>query len=408
MSAPCWRASLPFLYPDLVNSIRTDPLYLLTVLSLIVIGSEWLARRGVFRHLGSALLVIVIGALLANTGFIPAGSTAQAPVPVYDAVFNDLAPITIFWLLLPVSLRDVFKVGWPLLAVFLIGSCGTMLGVVVGMRLVHGASTIGPLYRAVGGMFAGTYIGGSINFNAVALQYDVVRHGTVYGGSIVVDNIITTIWIVTTLTLPRMLVSVWPRRARAGVPAAAATPIVELEAESETLDPRGLALMLALGAGGLLVSNLLTEALARIGVNVPSILVITALALVLAQVPAIGKLPGARVLGMYAVYVFLTVIGAFCDVHSLTNLGVLGLVLLAFAMTTVLVHGAISFAAAWLLRVDIEAAAVASQANVGGGTSALALAKSLGREDLLVPGILLGSLGNAIGTFLGILVMQLT
>ena len=34
-------------------------------------------------------------------------------------------------------------------------------------------------------------------------------------------------------------------------------------------------------------------------------------------------------------------------------------------------------------------AAVASQANVGGSTSALALAKSLGREDLLVPAILL-------------------
>ena len=391
-----------------MNAIRTDPLYVIAVLSVIVVGSEWLARRGVFRHLGSALLVILIGALLANTGLIPAGSTAQAPVPVYDAVFNQLAPITIFWLLLPVSLRDVFKVGWPLLAVYLLGSAGTMLGVVVGMRLVHGATSIGPLYQAVGGMFAGTYIGGSINFNAVALQYDVVRHGTIYGGSIVVDNIVTTVWIVTTLTVPRLLASVWPRRTRGAAAAAPTAPIVDLEAESETLDPRGLALMLALGAGALLASNLIADALARAGFQVPSILVITTLALVLAQIPAVGRLPGARVLGMYAVYVFLTVIGAFCDVHSLTSLGTLGLVLLAFAMTTVLVHGVVSFASAWLLRVDIDAAAVASQANVGGGTSALALAKSLGREDLLVPGILLGSLGNAIGTFLGFLVMQLT
>jgi uncharacterized membrane protein len=51
--------------------------------------------------------------------------------------------------------------------------------------------------------------------------------------------------------------------------------------------------------------------------------------------------------------------------------------------------------------IDLAGAAVASQANVGGATSALALAKSLGREDLLVPGILLGSLGTAVGTFLG-------
>jgi len=390
--------------------IRTDPLYLLAALSLVVVGSEWLARRGPFRHIGSALLVIIAGAILANTGLIPAGSTAQAPVPVYDAIFNDLAPIAIFWLLLPVSLRDVLKAGLPLLAVFLIGSAGTMLGVVIGMHVIHGAHTVGPLYRAVGGMFAGTYIGGSINFNAVALQYDVVRHGDLYTGSIVVDNIITTIWIVTTLAVPRMLVKVWPRRTRAlaDAPAVPAAPIVDLEAERETLDPRSFALMLAMGAGGLLVSNLLTEAFARAGMTVPSILIITALALVLAQIPAVGRMPGARVMGMYAVYLFLTVIGAFCDVHALASLGTLGLVLLTFAMITVLVHGVLCFGSAWLLRVDVDAAAVASQANVGGGTSALALAKSLGREDLLVPGILLGSLGNAIGTFLGFLVMRLT
>ncbi|HUX35370.1 MAG TPA: DUF819 family protein, partial [Gemmatimonadaceae bacterium] len=205
-------------------------------------------------------------------------------------------------------------------------------------------------------------------------------------------------------------VKVWPRRTRAlaDAPAVPAAPIVDLEAERETLDPRSFALMLAMGAGGLLVSNLLTEAFARAGMTVPSILIITALALVLAQIPAVGRMPGARVMGMYAVYLFLTVIGAFCDVHALASLGTLGLVLLTFAMITVLVHGVLCFGSAWLLRVDVDAAAVASQANVGGGTSALALAKSLGREDLLVPGILLGSLGNAIGTFLGFLVMRLT
>jgi uncharacterized membrane protein len=73
----------------------------------------------------------------------------------------------------------------------------------------------------------------------------------------------------------------------------------------------------------------------------------------------------------------------------------------------VLVHGAVTFGAAWIFRMDLDGAAVASQANVGGATSALALAKSLGREDLLLPGILLGSIGNAIGTFLAFTVARL-
>jgi uncharacterized membrane protein len=53
------------------------------------------------------------------------------------------------------------------------------------------------------------------------------------------------------------------------------------------------------------------------------------------------------------------------------------------------------------MKADLDVAAVASQANVGGGTSALAVARSIGRADLVLPAVLIGSLGNALGTFLG-------
>jgi uncharacterized membrane protein len=67
----------------------------------------------------------------------------------------------------------------------------------------------------------------------------------------------------------------------------------------------------------------------------------------------------------------------------------------------VLVHGLVTYGAARLMRLDLDVASVASQANVGGGTSALAVARSLGRGDLVLPAVLIGSLGNAVGTFLG-------
>lgn len=384
-------------------------LYLLTVLALLVVASEWLARRKGFRHLGSALLVILLGAVVANLGLIPAGSTPEAPVPVYEAVFAHVAPIAIFWLLLAVNLRQVLRAGLPLLALFFVGSLGTLGGAVLAVRVVGGAAALGPLYDAIAGMFTGTYVGGSVNFNAVALEYGVMRDGTLYGGAVVVDNIVTTVWIVATLALPRLLVALWPGRPAAGegAPAAAAAPIVDLEDEIETLDPGKLALVVALGIGAHGLSNLAAGALAGAGFAVPSILLLTTLALVLAQVPAVARMAGPRVLGMVGVYLFLAVIGAFCDLGAMARLGRLGLVLLAFAGLTVLVHGIVLFGTAWLFRMDLAGAAVASQANVGGSTSALALAKSLGREDLLVPGILLGSVGNAIGTFLGFLAVGL-
>ena len=104
---------------------------------------------------------------------------------------------------------------------------------------------------------------------------------------------------------------------------------------------------------------------------------------------------------MFTVYLFLAVIGAFCDVHAMAAMGRLGVVLLAFATVAVLVHGLVTLIAARAMKIDLDLAAVASQANVGGSTSALALARSLGRSDLVLPAVLLGSLGNALGTFLG-------
>jgi uncharacterized membrane protein len=381
-------------------------LSILVVLSAIVAGSEWICRYGLFRHVGSALLVIVAGAVASNAGLIPAGSPPDAPVAAYDAVFDVAAPIGLFYLLLSVNLREVLKAGVPLVLLFLAGAAGTTAGAIVAMRAV-GEGAIGAQAGAIAGMFAGTYTGGSVNFNAIALTYGVMRDPVLYGGAVVVDNVITAVWIAATIAIPRILGRLWPRRAGNRRPSASVAPIVELAAENERVDPMRLGLVLALGGAAFLVSNAAANRLAAGGVPVPSILVLTTLALALAQMRAVSTLPGARVLGMYALYLFLTVIGAFCDVRALASLGRIGPALLGVAGLTVLAHAAVIFGAAWLFRIDLDGAAVASQANIGGSTSALALAKSLGREDLLVPGILLGLLGTAIGTFLGFLVARL-
>ena len=387
-----------------IGDMTREPLYILAVLSVVVAASEWLVRRTRLRHLGTALLVILVTAVIANLGVIPAGSSDEAPVPVYDAIFAYIAPLGIFWLLLGCNLRDILKAGAPLIALFLIGSAGVMLGAVIGIHLFGGMRALTQLYAPVAGMFAATYIGGSINFNAIALNYDVMRDGTLYAGSVVVDNIVTTAWMIATLALPRLLLPLWPGRT---AHASTHEPLTAITQDTETLHPFDLGVVLALGLSAVFLSNVVAASTARAGFAVPSIITLTILALVLAQVPIVTRVRGKRLLGMFAVYLFLAVIGAFCDIARLAGLGQLGVWLLAFAATLVLVHGVVTFTAARLLRLDPQLAAVASQANVGGGTSALAVARSLGRDDLVLPAVLVGSLGNAIGTFLGFWVVRL-
>ncbi len=255
-------------------------------------------------------------------------------------------------------------------------------------------------------MFVGTYVGGSINFNAVALEYDVMTDGVLYAGAAVVDNLATTLWMMATVLLPKLLQRSSPAGHDISVAVARREP--DRVQDVESFGATEIAVLVALGTSTLWLSNLCANwAEQRFDISLPSILILTTIALILAQLPAIQKLRGGHVLGWFTVLIFLAVIGALCDIAALARLGDLAPSLLAFVFTTVAIHGMVVFGGALLLRLDLEVAAVASQANIGGGTSALALARSLDRSDLGVSAILVGSLGNALGTYLGFLTAAL-
>ncbi len=378
------------------------PIFIAGILFLNIVVSEWLVRKTFCRHFGTALLVIVVTAIVANLGLIP--SSQQAP-PLYSGIFNYIAPLSIFFLLLEVNLRNLKRAGPSMLLMFIIGAAGTMLGVLLGMWAIGGRAGLGEQFHAVAGMFTGTYTGGSVNFNALALHYGVNEDGNLYAGSVAVDNIMTTLWMIATILLPKALNRWRPRRITP--PPTSEEKSDEAEGfgtDTEKFGPMALGLCLALGAFAMWISDAFAAWLASKGLAVPSILILTTIGILLAQIPAIQKLRGKRALAMFSVYLFLAVIGAFCDFATLADIGSLGISLMLFAGILVLVHGSLTFGLGALLRRDWDLVAVASQANIGGSTSALALAKSLDRTDLTLPAILVGSLGNGLGTYLGFLV----
>jgi uncharacterized membrane protein len=97
-------------------------------------------------------------------------------------------------------------------------------GALLAVRLVGGAGSLGPFADALAGMFTGTYTGGSVNFNAVALAYRVVAEGPLYAAAAAVDNAATTVWMAATVALPRLLAPLWPARRRDAETAAAELP----------------------------------------------------------------------------------------------------------------------------------------------------------------------------------------
>ena len=111
-------------------------------------------------------------------------------------------------------------------------------------------------------------------------------------------------------------------------------------------------------------------------------------------------------MGLLLIMIFLAVIGAFCDINALLQIGKVSGVLLLWDTALILIHGIFIFTIGGLFKQDWDIVSIASNANIGGSTSAPVCAASLGRPDLQLPGLLAGSLGNAIGTYLGILVAE--
>jgi uncharacterized membrane protein/uncharacterized protein len=374
----------------------TDSIYLLAVLCAVAAVADWLGRLPAGRWLGGAIISLLLGILLANVGLIPTVSSAP---PLYEYLIAVGAPVAVFLLLLDVRLQALKRAGLPMLVAFGIGAVGTLVGVATAFWLTNADVWLGRFAAPVGGMYAATYTGGSANLTAVALHFGVTDEPALFAATNVADSVVGTLWIAALVVLAQLLHRLLGTRPEPAV--ADAGPLDD----ARRVSLGGLGLLLALALGSLWLSQRMSAWTAESGAQVPTMLILTTVALLAAHIPAVHRLGGARMLGVFGSYLFLAVIGASCDLEALVGLGRVGGLLVAFVVIVLLIHGFIQFGVGRLLRLSPETLAIASSANVGGALTIMPIATGLRRMDLLLPGVLVGSLGNAIGTYAGFLMV---
>ena len=393
----------------------TSPLALATLIAVCTALAFWLDYRfPALGKVGASMMAIIFGAILSNTGLVPASS------PVYDAVLGPVTSVSIAWLLLSVDLRDLAKVGPRMTGAFGIAVMGTVLGAFVA-AMIYGGRFGEDTYR-IAGALTGTYSGGSVNFVAVGRELGLT--GALFAGLNAADAVVTALWLGATLMLP-----IWLGRFYAPVPAPASVPVSPFAdgdpapgndrqksepattgsdtspaAERHRHHPyftrEGLS-ALAIGhlvAAGLILvyaSEWLGEAVPR----VPSIVWLTLLALALGHSPLFRDARGAMQLGSVGLHFFFVLIGIL---SRASEIAAVGIDVFLFTLIVVAVHGVVVFGAGKLLRFDIGTVAVASQAAVGGPSSALAVAISRDWRHLVLPGVVVGLFGYAVGNFLGL------
>jgi uncharacterized membrane protein len=399
-----------------------SPLALGAVIALITALAFWLDHRvPALSRVGASLMVIVFGAVLSNLRLVPLHS------PVYGAVTGPITSLAIAWLLLAVHIGDLRKAGPRMLGAFGLAVFGTIVGVAVSTALLAGR--FGDETWRLAGAFTGTYTGGSLNFVAVGRGLHIPS--VLFAGATAADNLTTGIWMAACLLLPVWLARLYPfpiptlepagasvgatadhgpagrgdaaEGAERSVAAAAvvesAAPKTVAEGAHPFFSPASIsaldmARLVAVGLGLLAAAHIVGGLVPQ----VPEVLWLTTFALVLAHVGPFSRMEGAMQMGNYALHLFFAVIGIYSRIDQILAVGV---AVFVFTMLTVGIHGLIVFGIGRLARIDLGSLAVASQAAVGGPTSALAVAVSREWPALVLPGIVVGLLGYAVGNYLG-------
>ncbi len=135
-----------------------------------------------------------------------------------------------------------------------------------------------------------------------------------------------------------------------------------------------------------------------VGFEIPIELWYTSLALLAAFTP-VNRLNGGEELGNFLLHLFFAVLGAGTVLSTLVGDGP---IFFLFLVILVAIHAFVVFVGGRLAKVEIETLCVASQATVGGPSTALALAISKRWSPLVTPAVLLGVLGYATGNYIGV------
>ncbi|BAL00007.1 hypothetical protein OBV_28080 [Oscillibacter valericigenes Sjm18-20] len=414
-----------------------DTWTLMVILCAGVAFSIWLEQKYNWASkISGAIIALIIAMVLANVGVIPTSC------PLYDnIVWGMVVPMGIPLLLLQCNIKKIWKETGRMLTIFLIGAVGTVVGAFLAYFLLRNPFGDAQGLAKVAAMMTGSYIGGGVNFAAMASQYAAGDDLT--AAATVADNLLMAAYFFVLIAFAGMkffrrnyrhplideVESGTTNRDAAQTQAAAFWSRKDISLKDIAINfayciaivwfsklvAGGIAGLVpenpsvfhtfdSLGVFGTVLGTVLNVLIDFIGKFFGSQYVwITTFSVIVATFmdKQVAKLHGSQEIGTYLIYLFLFVIGVPANIYTVVTKSPLLLVLTAIM---VIVNMLFCFIAAKLFHFDLEDAIIASNANIGGPTTAAGMAISQGWAKLVGPAMLIGTLGYVIGNYLGTVV----
>ncbi|CAM8911809.1 unnamed protein product [Rhodiola kirilowii] len=343
----------------------------------------WSEKTEIGSALSGALVSTLVGLAASNIGIV------SCEAPAYSIVMEYLLPMAVPLLLFRADLRRVIKSTGKLLLAFIMGSVATTIGTLVAFKVVPMRS-LGQDSWKIASALMGRHIGGAVNYVAIAEALGI--SSSVLAAGLAADNVICAVYFTTLFALA----------AKIPPDVSLTTTDVEINAEPEP----GVKLPVLQTATSLAVSfaickfgSYLTRYFGIPGGSLPAITAIVVTLATAFPTQFNHLAPSGEALAMILMQVFFAVVGASGSIRSVITTAPS---IFLFALIQIAVHLAVILGLGKFFRFDLKLLLLASNANVGGPTTACGMATAKGWNSLVVPGILAGIFGISIATFIGI------
>lgn len=363
------------------------------VLSAMAFASE---RTVIGQKITGTVVVILLAITAANLGVIPHAA------PAYSFIFSYIVPMLIPLFLFQADVRRLAREASRTTAAFLVATLGTVAGVVVAALVLDlgqlgSASDLAAERREAGvvGLFASTYIGGSVNYAALGEITGLSKDASFFSAATAADNLFSAVFLSIIALIPGAL---WVTRHF--VPH---TPSADIAIEKPEVTPASIVYSLA--AAGSIVA--LTDFLCW-WLDLPSwrYAIMTVITVGIATgFPQIRLwFAGAFEIGVALSFTFFAAIAAGANIQAMISVAPLLIVLVMILLS---VHLLVLLTLGRKLGLTIPELLTASNAAILGATTAPAMAAAKGWHDQVTPGVLVGVIGYALGTFIGTALFQL-
>lgn len=387
---------------------------LLAVMCVSVFISVWLEQKYHWASkISGAIIALIFAVVMSNVGIIPTSCVLYD-----DIVWGVIVPLAIPMLLLRCNLKKIGAETGRLLIIFLIGAAGTTIGAFLAFNLLKGPfGNEGDLAK-VAAMMTGSYIGGGVNFAAMASQY--AAGDDVTAAATVADNLLMAAYFFVLIAIAgsRLFRSLYKHPMIDEVEGGKSKDEAVTQAAAfwtrKDISLKDIAMNVAVSVTIVFAARLIAGLFS--GFEISGVFMnfvvrflgsqyvwITTLSVLVATFFAdkAEALHGSQEIGTYLVYLFLFVIGVPANVYIVVTETPLLLVLTGLMVLTNMIF---CFVGAKILGFNLEDAIIASNANIGGPTTAAGMAISQGWAALTGPAMLTGTLGYVIGNYMGTIV----